>query len=66
MATTRRLSQEQQLTVVMVTHRLADARRPSERTVVLARGRVGAMGRTADVFAHTTNPRLRAFLKTER
>jgi UDP-glucose/iron transport system ATP-binding protein len=66
METTRRLSQEQHLTVVMVTHRLSEARRTSDMTVVLERGRVVAMGRTADVFENTTNPRIRAFLETER
>ena len=65
METTRRLSREQHLTVVMVTHRLAEARRISDRTVVLERGRVVASGRTADVFGHTTDPRLRAFLATD-
>lgn len=66
METTRRLSREQHLTVVMVTHRLAEARRISDSTIVLERGRVVASGRTADVFGHTTDPRLRAFLATER
>ena len=66
METTRRLSQEQHLTVVMVTHRLSEARRTSDMTVVLEHGRVVAMGRTADVFENTTNPRIRAFLDTER
>ena len=66
METTRRLSQEQHLTVVMVTHRLSEARRTSDMTIVLERGRVVAMGRTADVFENTTNPRIRAFLETER
>ena len=66
METTRRLSQEQHLTVVMVTHRLSEARRTSDMTVVLEHGRVVAMGRTADVFENTTNPRIRAFLNTER
>ena len=65
MATTRRLSREQRLTVVMVTHRLAEARRSSDRTIVLERGRIVASGRTVDVFGHTTDPRLRAFLATE-
>jgi ABC-type methionine transport system ATPase subunit len=65
METTRRLSREQRLTVVMVTHRLAEARRSSDRTIVLERGRVVASGPTADVFAHTTDPRLRAFLALE-
>jgi ABC-type methionine transport system ATPase subunit len=63
--TTRRLTREQHLTVVMVTHRLAEARRSSDRTIVLERGRVVANGYTADVFGHTTDPRLRAFLATE-
>jgi putative ABC transport system ATP-binding protein len=63
--TTRRLTREQHLTVVMVTHRLAEARRSSDRTIVLERGRVVASGYTADVFGHTTDPRLRAFLATE-
>jgi putative ABC transport system ATP-binding protein len=66
METTRRLSQEQHLTVVMVTHRLSEARRTSDVTIVLERGRVVAMGRTADVFENTTNPRIRAFLETGR
>jgi len=66
METTRRLSQEQPLTVVMVTHRLSEARRTSDVTIVLERGRVVAMGRTADVFENTTNPRIRAFLETGR
>jgi len=66
METTRRLSQEQHLTVVMVTHRLSEARRTSDMTIVLERGRVVAMGRTADVFENTTNPRIRAFLETGR
>jgi ABC-type methionine transport system ATPase subunit len=65
METTRRLSREQHLTVVMVTHRLAEARRSSDRTIVLERGRVVASGHTADVFGRTTDPRIRAFLATE-
>jgi len=65
METTRRLSREQHLTVVMVTHRLAEARRSSDRTIVLERGRVVASGHTADVFERTTDPRMRAFLATE-
>ena len=65
METTRRLSREQRLTVVMVTHRLAEARRSSDRLIVLERGRIVASGPTADVFGHTTDPRVRAFLATE-
>jgi ABC-type methionine transport system ATPase subunit len=66
METTRRLSRERHLTVVMVTHRLSEARRTSDRTIVLERGRVVASGSTADVFGNTTNPMLRAFLDTEK
>jgi len=66
METTHRLSREQHLTVVMVTHRLAEARRTSDMTIVLERGRVVASGSTVDVFEHTTIPRIRAFLDTEK
>ncbi|HEY5864234.1 MAG TPA: ATP-binding cassette domain-containing protein [Candidatus Tectomicrobia bacterium] len=64
METTRRLSQDQHLTVAMVTHRLAEARRVSDWTIVLERGRIVACGHTADVFERTTDPRIRAFLDT--
>ena len=66
METTRRLSREQHLTVVMVTHRLSEARRTSDRTIVLERGRIVASGSTTDVFGSTTNPRMRAFLDSEK
>jgi ABC-type glutathione transport system ATPase component len=49
----------------MVTHRLAEARRSSDRTIVLERGRIVASGHTADVFERTTDPRMRAFLAME-
>jgi len=66
METTHRLSREQHLTVIMVTHRLSEARRTSDMTIVLERGRVVASGSTVDVFEHTTTPRVRAFLDTEK
>jgi ABC-type methionine transport system ATPase subunit len=65
METTRRLSREQHLTVVMVTHRLTEARRCSDSTIVLEHGRIVASGQTADVFERTTDPRMRAFLTME-
>src|SRR5215475_14235379 len=65
METTRRLSREQHLTIIMVRHRLAEARRSSDRTIVLERGRIVTSGPTVDVFERTTDPRLRAFLDTE-
>jgi len=64
METTRRLSREQYLTVVMVTHRFSEACRTSDMTIVLERGRVVEVGRTVDVFRSTTNPRMRTFLDT--
>jgi putative ABC transport system ATP-binding protein len=66
METTRRLSREQHLTVVMVTHCLSEARRTSDMTIVLERGRVVASGSTVNVFEHTTTPRIQAFLNTEK
>src|SRR5262247_3356808 len=65
METTRRLSREKHLTVIMVTHRLAEARRSSDSTIVLEHGRIVASGQTADVFQRTTDPRMRAFLTME-
>jgi len=65
METTRRLSREQHLTVVMVTHRLAEARRCSDSTIVLEHGRIVASGQTADVFERTSDPWMRAFLTME-
>jgi putative ABC transport system ATP-binding protein len=66
MDTVRRMSLERALTVVMVTHRLAEAHRMSDVTVVLEAGRVLGVGPTPEVFGQTAHPRLRAFLESGR
>ena len=66
METIRRLSREHRLTIVMVTHRLSEARRTSDRVIVMESGRVIENGRTIDIFEGVTNPRVRAFFNTEK
>jgi len=66
MDTVRRLSREQRLTIVMVTHRLSEARRTSDRVIVMEGGRVIENGRTIDIFNGVTNARVRAFFDTEK
>lgn len=65
METVQRLGQEKGLTVVMVTHRLSEARRASDSTVLMERGRIVASGTTTDIFEQTANKRLREFLDSE-
>lgn len=62
METVRRLAREKKITVVMITHRLSEARRASDLTVVMERGRVLESGATDYIFERTTNPRIREFL----
>ncbi len=66
METVRRLGHERNLTVVMITHRLSEARRASDSVVLMERGRVVEVGATACIFEQTTNTRLRTFLGSER
>jgi ABC-type methionine transport system ATPase subunit len=66
MDTVLHLSREQGLTVVMVTHRLAEARRASDYTLMLEGGKVVEFGETARIFAGEALPRTRAFLESER
>lgn len=66
MDTVRRMSLERGLTVVMVTHRLAEAQRVCDVTVVMKAGRVLTTGPTPEVFGQTADPRLRAFLESGR
>jgi putative ABC transport system ATP-binding protein len=61
--TIRHLSTERGLAVVMVTHRLAEARRVSDFTVVMEAGRVLEVGPTSKVF-ETGDVRIRAFLES--
>jgi putative ABC transport system ATP-binding protein len=64
--TIRHLSSERGLTIVMVTHRLAEARRASDVTVVIEAGRVIEVGCTPEIFGRSQNPRIRAFLDSGR
>jgi ABC-type methionine transport system ATPase subunit len=64
--TIRHLSTERGLTVVMIMHRLAEARRVSDFTVVMEAGRVIEVGPTPEVFGQTGNARIRAFLESGR
>ncbi|MBA3554302.1 MAG: ATP-binding cassette domain-containing protein [Gemmatimonadales bacterium] len=60
--TIRLLSTERGLTVVIITHRLAEAWAVSDSTVVMEAGRVIETGLTAAIFARATSARTRAFL----
>jgi putative ABC transport system ATP-binding protein len=64
MRTVSRLSREQQLSIVMVTHRLAEARAWSDETVMLAAGRVVESGPTAALFASPREARTREFVRS--
>jgi ABC-type methionine transport system ATPase subunit len=66
METVRRLGREQGLTVVMVTHRLSEARRASDSTVLMENGQIVEAGTTTHIFEQTANIRLRAFLDSEK
>ena len=66
METVRRLAQEKKITVVMVTHRLTEARRASDRTIFMEAGRVIETGASEYIFEQTTNPRIREFLEGEK
>jgi len=62
METVRRLGREKKITVVMITHRLSEARRASDETIVMEAGRVIETGATDYIFERTQNPRIREFL----
>lgn len=62
MTTVSRLSREAGLGIVMVTHRLAEARAASTYAVMLESGRVVESGATADLFASPREARTRAYL----
>lgn len=66
METVQRLGHERKLTVVMITHRLSEARRASDYTVLMEGGRIVEAGTTAHMFEQTTNLRLRSFLDSEK
>jgi UDP-glucose/iron transport system ATP-binding protein len=61
LATVARLSREQQLSVIMVTHRLLEARQFTSHSVMLEAGRVVEACSTAQFFAGVTTERARAY-----
>ncbi len=58
------LSSERGLTVVAVTHRLAEARELSDHVIMLDAGSVVEAGPTTELFEKSSHPRLRAFLES--
>jgi ABC-type methionine transport system ATPase subunit len=62
MDTVRQLAERTGATIVMVTHRLAEARLASSYTVLLEAGRVVESGQTARMFAAPNEERTRAYL----
>ncbi len=66
LATVTRINAERGHTIVMVTHRLAEARQASTFTVMLEAGRVVESGATAELFARPKSERTRAYLMTGR
>jgi putative ABC transport system ATP-binding protein len=64
MRTVARLRQEQMLSVIMVTHRLVEARQWSDATVMLDAGRVVEWGGTAALFDTPREARTRAFVQS--
>jgi ABC-type methionine transport system ATPase subunit len=59
------LSRRHGLTVVMVTHRLAEARWASDFTLLLEAGRVVEFGPTREIFQSPREARTREFLESE-
>jgi putative ABC transport system ATP-binding protein len=64
MATIGRLCREQQLSILMVTHRLAEAREWSETTVMLDAGHVVESGPTRTLFEDPREERTRLFVRS--
>ena len=62
MVTVRRLADGASVTIVMVTHRLAEARFASTHTVLLEAGRVIEVGPTRTMFDSPNEPRSREYL----
>jgi putative ABC transport system ATP-binding protein len=65
MATIRTLADRLHLTIVMVTHRLAEARTVSTHTVFMEAGRVIESGPTETMFTSPSVPRTREYLQRE-
>lgn len=58
----RDLHAERRMTILIVTHNPDDARRLSQRTVLLEDGRIAVAGTTADIFADHGSDALRRYL----
>ena len=65
MATIHTLAQQLHLTIVMVTHRLAEARGASTHTVFMEAGRVVESGATETMFTSPAEARTREYLRRE-
>jgi len=61
----RRLAEELQMTVIMVTHRLTEARLMSTFTLMLEAGDVVEAGATHELFSRARTERARAYLASE-
>jgi len=66
LATVSRINAEQGHTMVMVTHRLAEARAVSSFTMLLEAGRVVEAGATSELFERPREARTRQYLMTGR
>ncbi len=64
METIRRLGREKNITVVMVTHRLSEAKRASDTTIVMEAGKIIETGKTDFIFGSSKNPRIRKFINS--
>jgi putative ABC transport system ATP-binding protein len=64
MRTVARLRREEMLSVIMVTHRLAEARQWSDVTLMLDAGRLVEWGETDALFAAPREARTRAFVQS--
>jgi len=64
LATVARLPKEYGISVIMVTHRLHEAREASTWTIMLEGGRLVEAGPTSELFTAARNARTRAYLAT--
>jgi ABC-type methionine transport system ATPase subunit len=66
LATIARLAKEQHVCVIMVTHRLSEARQFTSHSVMLEAGSVVESGATRELFAGAKTERARAYLASEQ
>lgn len=64
LANVARLSDDQRIRVIMVTHRLSEARQFTTHSLMLEAGRLVEWGTTQQLFAAATTERARAYLAT--